>query len=353
MLYQTSNPHGGDIYGENIRLDFSANTNPFGTSPAVIQAIQHVLGEIHRYPDPYCRALIRSLADFEGVPQSYILCGNGAAELIYSYCQAAAPRIAAELAPTFSEYSLGLEQIGCRVIRYLLKQENGFLLDGAFLTFLEETRPEAVFLCNPNNPTGRTIPFALLRKILAFCKEQGIRLFVDECFCDLSDREETLKAFLADNPQLFLLKAFTKSYGMAGIRLGYCLTSDSELLMKMSETIQPWNVSGLAQAAGTAALEDTQFLQKTRACIQKERPWLQAQLEELGFWVCPSEANYLLFRGPENLNRTLKAQGIAIRNCDNFQGLGPGWYRIAVRCREENEALLHAIKGGLSWQKTL
>lgn len=343
MLYQTKNPHGGDIYGGDVRLDFSANTNPFGTAPAVIRAVQDVLAHMHRYPDAYCRKLIGKIAEFEAVSEKYILCGNGAAELIYSYCEALHPKLAVELAPTFSEYSLGLERVGGTMKRYPLQPEDGFLLDNRFLTFLEETKPEAVFLCNPNNPTGRTIPFDLLVKILRFCKENKIRLFLDECFCDLSDREETLKGFLGDNPQLLLLKAFTKSYGMAGIRLGYCLTADQELLQRMSQTVQPWNVSSLAQAAGIAALEDVQFLRHTRSYIQQERQWLQGQLENLGYWVCPSEANYLFFRGPENLHRALKEQGIAIRSCDNYHGLGRGWYRIGVRLREENEELIKAM----------
>lgn len=87
MLYQTNNPHGGDIYGGDVRLDFSANTNPFGTAPAVIRAVQDVLEHMHRYPDAYCRKLIAKIAEFEAVSEKYILCGNGAAELIYSYCE--------------------------------------------------------------------------------------------------------------------------------------------------------------------------------------------------------------------------------------------------------------------------
>lgn len=343
MLYGIKNIHGGDVYGGDVRLDFSANTNPFGTSPAVIRAVQYSLEDMHRYPDPYCRKLIAEIAGFEAVPKECILCGNGAAELIYSYCEAVNPRLAAELAPTFSEYSLGLARTGCIMKRYLLKRENGFLLDEGFLNYLEEIKPEVVFLCNPNNPTGRAIPFDLLTKILVFCKENSIRVFVDECFCDLSDGKETLKGFLSGNPNLFLLKAFTKSYGMAGIRLGYCLCADARLLKNMSKTVQPWNVSSLAQAAGIAALGDMDFLRKTRRHILKERKWLREQMEMLGFWVCPSEANYLMFRGPENLHRDLKEQGISIRDCGNYHGLGSGWYRIGVRLREENVELIDAM----------
>ncbi len=344
MLYQTNNPHGGDIYGGEVLLDFSANTNPLGTPEAVRQAVRDSLEQMDRYPDPYCRRLVQAISRFEGVAAERILCGNGAAELIYSYCEAANIRLGVELAPTFSEYALGLTRNGGTMERYTLTRESEFQLDRAFLHFLERVRPDAVFLCNPNNPTGKTIPRPLLEEILTVCGEHSIRLFVDECFADLSDREETLKDLLEENPHLFILKAFTKSYGMAGVRLGYCLCADEDLLTRMAHTVQPWNVSTLAQAAGTAALGEREFLRKTRALIQTERGWLGRQLEDLGFWVCPSEANYLLFRGPETLHRDLKKRKITIRNCDNYYGLGPGWYRTAVRRREENEQLIQAIR---------
>lgn len=344
MLYQTKNPHGGDIYGEEILLDFSANTNPFGTPPGVLEAVNASLGTLHRYPDPYCRRLIDAISEFEGIARENILCGNGAAELIYAYCAAARPAVAVELAPTFSEYSLGLERVGCRVERYFLHRENDFRLDENFLTFLAEVKPDAVFLCNPNNPTGQLISTALLEKILIFCRERGSRLFVDECFLDLSNGGESLKKFVAENENLFLLKAFTKSYGMAGLRLGYCLTSDIALLVRMSREGQPWNVSTPAQAAGVAALREQDFLRRTRELVQTERAWLREELSALGIWTCPSAANFLLLRGSCELQKKLKAQKIAIRSCDNYHGLGAGWYRIAVRLHEENEALLRAIR---------
>ncbi|MDO4732221.1 MAG: histidinol-phosphate transaminase [Bacillota bacterium] len=344
MLYRTNNPHGGDIYEEKIALDYSSNTNPFGTPQGVLAAMRSALPAVHHYPDPYCRKLVQAIAIFEEVPREYILCGNGAAELIYAYCGAIEAKRAVELAPTFSEYALGLERLGCQVDRYVLQQDKAFDLDAGFLDFLQERSPEAVFLCNPNNPSGRLTPPCVLEEILDFCGQQNIRLFLDECFLDLSDSGISMKGFLGEHPELFILKAFTKSYGMAGVRLGYCLCSDGELLEKMSKAAQPWNVSVLAQAAGVAALQEEQFLMKTKALIPAERRWLKGEMEALGFWVCPSEANYLLFHGKPGLDQALKEYGIAIRNCDNYHGLGSGWYRIAVRLHEQNEQLIAAVR---------
>jgi len=344
MLYQTNNPHGGDIYGDEIRLDFSANTNPFGTPQGVLNAVRTALEAMHRYPDPYCRKLVQAIAAHETVDPAYVLCGNGAAELIYAYCEAVRPKLAMELAPTFAEYSLGLERVGCRVERYVLRKENAFLVDGAVLDVIKRCLPDVLFLCNPNNPTGQLIEPSLMEDLLRLCAELEIRLFVDECFLDLTDGGVSLKTHLAEHPNLLILKAFTKSYGMAGIRLGYCLSADAELLTAMSRSTQPWNVSSLAQAAGVAALQESAFLEETKALIAVERPWLQVQLESLGYWVCPSAANYLLFHAPETLCQELRRKKIAIRDCDNYHGLGPGWYRIAVRTHEENQQLIQAMK---------
>ena len=344
MLYQTENQHGGDVYGGGITLDFSANTNPLGTPTGVLEAVRRGLPQLHRYPDPYCRQLVQAIAGHEQVPASYILCGNGAADLIYTYCAALRPRTAVELAPTFGEYGAGLAQVGCRVERYFLHQAQNFDLDERFLSFLEEKKPEVVFLCNPNNPTGRLIPLPLLEQILQYCAAQGARLFLDECFLDLTEGGVSAKSLLAAHPELLILKAFTKSYGMAGIRLGYCLCADSALLHRMASASQPWNVSSLAQSAGVAALAEQNFLQRTRSLVHTERRWLTDNLTALGFWVCPSQANYLLFRGPLGLREGLLQQGIAIRGCGNYNGLGDGWYRIAVRPHEENEALITAIR---------
>lgn len=302
------------------------------------------LPQLHRYSDPYCRRLVQAIAAHEQVPASYVLCGNGAADLIYAYCAALRPRTAVEPAPTFAEYGLGLAQVGCRVTPYFLHQAENFDVDEGFLPFLEEKKPEAVFLCTPNNPTGRLLPLPLLEWILQGCAAWGARVFLDECFLDLTEDGVSAKALLAAHPELLILKAFTKSYGMAGIRLGYCLCADSALLHSMASASQPWNVSSLAQSAGVAALTEQDFLQRTRSLVHTERRWLTDNLTALGFWVCPSQANYLLFRGPRGLREGLLRQGIAIRGCENYSGLDDGWYRIAVRPHEENEALITAIR---------
>ncbi len=383
MLYHTENQHGGDIYKDKIELDYSINVNPFGTPPNVIRAVKKAAEHIGEYPDPYCRELIRSIAQKEKVPESYILCGNGAAELIYSFCLAIKPGKAAEPAPTFSEYSLAVQQtlsnsiniknpesrgkplFGCwseksrrlgkeeyasawdthgAIARYMLSEDNDFELDEGFIDFVRNIRPEAVFVCNPNNPTGRTIDADILKRLLVCCAGLEAKLFVDECFLELSDNAVSMKGYLAEYPNLFILKAFTKNYAMAGIRLGYCLCSDAVLLRKMSEAVQPWNISVLAQAAGVAAIKDASYIKKAGEVIKTERVWLMEELCKLGYKVCKSEANYILFKAQADLDVKLRQRGIAIRNCNNFEGLTDGWFRIAVKQHEENMKLIETIR---------
>ena len=345
MLYQAENPHGGDRYGRAVELDFSVNTNPLGTPPAVRRAAAAAAGRMDRYPDPYCRELTEAMARSEGVPREHILFGNGAAELIFTYCAALRPRRALELAPTFSEYAAALTAWGCQVDRLPLRREEGFVPGPDLLDRLRRERYDVLFLCNPNNPTGRLMDPALLREVLALCRERETRLFVDECFLDLSGGAETgsLKPFLAQYPGLFILKAFTKNYAMAGLRLGCGLTADGDLLTAMGRLSQPWNVSLPAQAAGLTALEEREFLERARQLIVRERSYLRRGLERLGLEVCPSQANYLLFYALSPLFQPLLDRGILIRDCANYPGLGPGWYRAAVKRRRENQALLAAI----------
>lgn len=346
MLYKTPNPHGGDTYSHPDTLDFSANLNPLGTPNSVRKAAEAALSELNRYPDPYCRRLVQAISRFEGVEEEVVLCGCGAAELIYTCCAALKPRRALELAPTFSEYAAALETVGCKVQRWTLKKENGFELDASFCSFLRQSQWDMVFLCNPNNPTGRLIDPELFRQIAEICRSKGIRLFVDECFLDFTSvwREQSLKPLLPDHPELLILKAFTKSYGMAGLRLGYCLCSDKELLSAMSRLVQPWNVSVPAQAAGVTALNEAAFLERTRRLVRQQRLWLQENLASLRIEVYPSSANYLLLYSPLPLWERLLEQGIAVRNCANYPGLGEGWIRIAVKRPGENQSLLAALQ---------
>ena len=153
---------------------------------------------------------------------------------------------------------------------------------------------------------------------------------------------------LAEYPNLLILKAFTKMYAMAGIRLGYCLCSDEKLLGKMRQAGQPWAVSSLAQAAGLAALKEDAYVEQVRNLIQKERFWLKEELRGFGLRVIDGEANYVLFQSKKELVQPMREKGILLRSCGNYKGLDDTWFRIAVRTHAENERLILALKEVLS-----
>ena len=153
-----------------------------------------------------------------------------------------------------------------------------------------------------------------------------------------------MKGCLERYSNLIILKAFTKLYGMAGVRLGYCLCPSAGMAESLAKAGPPWNVSSLAQAAGIAALEDYNYAEAGRRIVQEERPLLKDALRQLGIAEVYGEANYLLFKGPVGLDEKMRKRGILIRNCDNYYGLGEGWYRIAVRTHEDNLKLLEEMK---------
>lgn len=342
--------HGGDWAGFALAhgyppLDFSANISPLGVPPGVQAALREAAGQADRYPDPLCRELRAALSDREGVPAEHILCGNGAADLIFRSVLAQRPHRALVTAPTFAEYEAALETVGCAVEHFLLRVKKSFALDERFLDAITP-ETDMVFLCEPNNPTGVTTGSALLTRILERCRENGTLLVLDECFIDFLDAPEahTRKTDLAEFPNLLLLKAFTKLYAMAGVRLGYALCADTDFLERMRRAGQPWAVSSLAQAAGMAALRETEYARRVRGITASERPWLMRQMTGLGLRVIPGEANYLLFQSHCPLIEQMEQRGILLRNCENYVGLDETWYRTAVRTRTDNQRLVEALR---------
>lgn len=341
--------HGGDWAGYKLEygkepLDFSMNVNPLGMSMHVRYAISKASATADRYPDPLCRDLRRKLSEHESVPSDWIFCGNGAAEIIFRLAQALVPGTLLVTAPTFSEYETAFSGYDWEVKHHFLDEGKDFRLDDSILDAID-VKTNAVFLCEPNNPTGVTSDRNLLVKILKHCQKTNTMLIVDECFNGLllDPLDHTMVDYLADNENLVVLKAFTKLYGMAGIRLGYCLCSNKKLIDTLYYAGAPWNVSSLAQAAGIAALEDDRHVRLGRTVIEQERQWLRNALKELGITKIYGEANYLFFQSTRYLSDRLRERGILIRNCDNYHGLDFGWYRVAIRRHDDNVKLIDAM----------
>ncbi len=337
--------HGGDVYHHQGCIDFSANCNPLGTPRKVKEAIIESLDHINDYPQVGCFPLKKAIAEYEHTDFSQVICGNGAAEVIFTFCRAVSPKKALVPAPTFAEYQQALYSVGCQVEFFYLDEKKQFRLDEDFISALTPDL-DIIFLCNPNNPTGLLVEKEVLKKLLDRCRQLDIFMAVDECFLDFVPEPEkyTLKEYLKDYENLFLFKAFTKRYAMAGVRLGYGLCGNGKLLEKMESMCQPWNVSSLAQAAGLAALKETAYVEEGRQVTFQELDYLKKELSALGYPVYPSQANYVFFKGPEDLYEKLEKKKILIRDCSNYTGLCKGYYRVAVKNHEENRALIQALK---------
>lgn len=337
--------HGGDIYRNPGILDFSANCNPYGMPKGVKEAVIQALDKAECYPDVRCDALRSALAKEEKVAKEKIICGNGAADLIFGLVLARKPKKALLLAPTFVEYEQALTSVGCKIVYVPLSEEKEFMPQEDFIESITEDM-DMVFFCNPNNPTGILVDRSYLERILQRCKKFNTFLVLDECFIDFIDHpnDYTMKEYLETYSNFFLLKAFTKKYAMAGIRLGYGLCSDGNTLENMRAVMQPWNVSVLAQEAGIAALKEKEYVKETLDKIKTEKKWILEKLKKMGLFCYPSKANYIFFKGPVHLKEKCLTRGIAIRDCSNYPNLGEGFYRIAVRKREENQKLMEALE---------
>lgn len=336
--------HGGDIYRNKVTCDFSVNVNPLGMPVSVKKELIKKMDRFQNYPDASCRELRESLGGKEGISPEWILCGNGASELFQLIVRAVKPRKAMVTAPTFSGYEYALRAAGIVPDYYYLKEEEGFPVTEE-LTDQLTPEHDLLFICNPGNPTGKRIDKEVLLHIASYCEKRKVFLVVDECFLGFLEEYEQLSMKQElENPYLIVVNAFTKLYGMAGLRLGYCVTQNRHLMDKMELQQTEWSVSVPAQIAGIQALQEKEYVIHTRQLILEERKKLSDWFRNIGIQVFESSANFLLLKSQQPLYQELLQRGILIRSCSNFKGLSDEFYRIAVKTEAENEILRKLIK---------
>ena len=340
--------HGGCGSPEDIKMDFSANLNPLGMPACVKAAVMESADAWQRYPDPHCRALREALAAYFSCSAQRIVIGNGADDLICRIAAAFRPAKALVPAPTFSEYEKALRQGGADVVHYTLRQEDTFNVTRDIMSAID-TDIDMVFLCSPNNPTGRLISLPMLEDIAMRCEENGAILVVDESFVPFTAAGDGYSALrlMGWYRDIIVLRSFTKLFAVPGLRLGYCICGRSSDARNIAITGQYWSVSAPALSAGEAILKDPEtegYIKQTRDLIATERAYLQQELTQAAVTVIPSDANYLLCYSKKPLYASLLENGILIRDCANFRGLSEGWFRIAVRTHEENAQLMTCIR---------
>ncbi|MDD3580952.1 MAG: threonine-phosphate decarboxylase CobD [Desulfobacca sp.] len=347
--------HGGDLnsarqrYGSGPRLDFSANINPWGPPPAVLRELPNLLPGIVHYPDPFAGQLKQLLADWLGIGPEHLLLGNGSTELIYLLPRVCRVSRVAFPAPSFSEYEYAA-RLASATCLYLELQPPTFAWD---LAALKELMPQVdmIFLCNPNNPTGTLFSAGELAEILAVLPPRT-KLVMDEAFIDfVADKAElTLVQRAREDSRVLVLGSLTKFFALPGLRLGY-LVGTSEVVGQLAAHLPPWNLNHLAQAAGCLALQDQEYVQRSRQSMAAARSRFYQDLQTVpGITALPPTANFIFARlddqGPSaaQLAEQLGRRGFLIRDCANYRGLDDYCLRVAVRREAENTDLVKALK---------
>lgn len=348
--------HGGNlrelarVSGKRERdiLDFSANINPLGPPEWLRPLISSHVTALTHYPDPDCAALIAAAAERYGVAPHEIAAGNGSTELLHLLTRVLGKKRAVIPVPCYSDYARACQLAGMSVEMLPLHEADGFVLD---VTSLEArlNGDEIVFLCRPNNPTGHVCNADAIRSLAA--KHPATTFLVDEAFGDFVENFASLTQCRPANVAVLL--SLTKIFAIPGLRLG-CAIADRAVIQRLREMQPPWSVNTLAQAVGVAALGDRDYVHQTRLYIRQHRESFSASLKSLpGLTVYPGEANFLLLRldcqdlDAPTLAQRLLASGIAIRVCNNFNGLDSRYFRIAVRREEENVHLCDRLRATL------
>ena len=354
IVHKAPRTHGGNIYAAAKRyglvekkiIDFSSNVNPLGPSSAAKRAAKKALSFIDRYPDPDMSELRTAIARYFGIKPGHVMCGNGSNGIIHLIPRVFRPKKVLIPFPTFTEYTAAVEDAGGKVVPFPLLERAGFRVDPLEMSFaLKDV--DMAFLCNPNNPTGQLISKTEMIEIVRYARQHGVRLVVDEAFMDFIDSESIIKE-AAESSHLICLRAFTKFFGMPGLRIGYAV-SDETTSAALREGQEPWTISIPAERAAIEVLGDWSYISKTRRLIEKERNRLLSALRILpGVETFPCAANFIFIKltsmdVPTFVGK-LGERGMLVRDCSSFPGLDSSYIRIAVRTGRENKRLIKAFR---------
>jgi threonine-phosphate decarboxylase len=341
--------HGGPFsipHPNSDILDFSSNISPLGPSQMVRKTIKNHLDSVKIYPDSESTTLKKNLQNYLKIPSSQIVIGNGATEIIYNFCQAFLSNKTSVLIPipTFGEYESAAKLSGSKVSFF--KTMN---LEQDIDEFISKFPFNGcIFICNPNNPTGQLMKKQTLQKIIRSAHKKKTLVFVDECFIELvPDYNETIIELVKKFSNLFVLRSLTKSFALAGLRIGYGI--GSKQIISVLNTIKiPWNVSGIAQYAASTALDDPTYLNKVNKIIKKESSYLIDRISKFNNFQCiPTSTNFILIKTKINsktLKKKLLEKKILIRDCSTIRGLNNNYIRIAVKTRKDNEKLIKFLE---------
>lgn len=349
--------HGGDLlafcrrFGKTIPeiLDFSSNINPLGPSGQAKRLYPSLVDEISRYPDPYASEFCEFISKKYSLLPSQIVAGNGSLPLFDLTLRVLKPRCVMLIEPGFSEYRRLASSLNAEIVSFRLFEKEDFSLDLERLVQAVETySPDLLILTHPNNPTGTALPFRELKPLVRFLKSKKVFLLLDEAFVDWIPGISLLQE--GGEEGVLVVRSLTKFFSLAGIRSGFGAGSP-ELISSMKKLQGPWSMNRLAEKLSLASLQDSDFIERSRQWFEIEHPFLFEALQKFkALKVYPSLANFFLIQNIapcEDLFDFLGQRGIYIRACEGFQGLGPGFFRLALRTRKDHEVLLHHLREGL------
>jgi threonine-phosphate decarboxylase len=354
------NTHGGNIYHiertyhipKNELYDFSSNINPIGIPRSVKQHIIDNLNLITAYPDPEYKDLYDALSLYTGTPREYILSGNGASQLIYTYMSILQPRSVLIVAPTFSEYSQALIGIKTVVEYFELREENGFLLNAERLCMQLAKGYDLLVICNPNNPTSTYIDQERMQKILYTTKQYNTHFLVDESFIDFLDEGISQSVFCLEKrlyQNLFIVHSLTKFFAIPGLRLGYAICSNKRMTEEIKHAIGPWPINTMAALIGEKLLGLTDFQYQSRQLIKEEKKKMYRDLQQFTWaGVYKPAVNFILVKllGGMTalfLKRELLKYNILVRDARNFTFLDESFIRLAIKDRKSNDYLIETL----------
>ncbi|WP_244093978.1 threonine-phosphate decarboxylase CobD [Jeotgalibacillus sp. R-1-5s-1] len=327
-------------------IDFSENSYAGGPPDRVKENWLSWLQAASHYPDPNGSRLKKLIAEKHHVREKQVLLGNGAAELMMTVLRLFRDREVGVIHPAFSEYERVIQANGAEAIPIYTNHVNGWLPDSAAIhTFL--SKPDrALFICNPNNPTGVRIPKHQLLDWLGTAEKYKNTILLDEAFIDMAGDEYSLDD-QTGSPALIIFRSMTKMYSLAGLRLGYLL-ADESIIRRVKDWLPHWNVNAIALLAGEEVLKDEEYTRMVRKETSAERTRIQQALIGMGFRITQSEANYVLFQPPdpvqtEELWRSLLEKGLVLRHTWNYQQLEGRWLRSGIKAAEQNTKLLEAL----------
>ena len=342
-------PHGGVNYAElgamgitpEAVLDFSVCTNPFMPPPGVREIIY--TAPIEQYPDSEATEFRRRLSEKLGVSTDNILAGSGTTELIRLIALAyfrQKDRVLI-LEPTYGEYEVACQIAGAKPIKQRGRAEDNFTPRlGETVNLIRQHQPRAVFIGNPNSPTGKYLTRQEVEMVLA--TDEDTLFILDEAYISFVDNTWAAIELISQG-NVIILRSMTKDYALAGLRLGYAIANQG-IINSLRRVCPPWNVNVIAQKAGVIALEDADHLEQSKRKIKEAKQFLVDGLRRLGLQPLPSDANFFLVKvgNAKRFRTALLKHGILVRDCTSF-GL-PEYIRLAPRTMPECQKFIVAIK---------